>query len=118
MIQKIIPSSGSFAKVLGIFALTLGSYNLQAGDGNGSSLKPEQIIRENIQFPKLSQPMGQNEKVNIVFTTDESGHVNYCLAKTPNAELKKAVEEQFRKFKLVDTQANTAYTIVINFKTL
>jgi hypothetical protein len=115
--QRIIPSSVSIAKTLGIVALALGSFTMKAGEGTEAALKTENTIRTGIQFPKLSQPV-KNEKVKVVFTTDETGHVTYCLAKTANAELKKSLEAQFRKFRLVDTRANVAYSIVINLKTL
>jgi hypothetical protein len=117
MIQRIIPSSVSLAKTLGIAALVLGSFTIRAGEGNDAAQRTQNTIKSGISFPNLSQPI-KNEKVKVVFTTNETGQVTYCLAKTPNAELKKALEAQFKKFRLVDTQANVAYTVVINLKTL
>jgi hypothetical protein len=53
--------------------------------------------------------------VKIVFTVDEKGNVNYEAAATKNAELKKAIESQFKQMSFAELTPNTAYNIVISF---
>lgn len=117
MIKSIIPTSETFIKLMGVTALCLSSFAVNANNGDENSLSPEKVISEKIHSPKLNgTPL--NEKVKVVFTTDASGKVNYCLAKTQSIELKTAVENQFAGLKFTGTQTNIVYTVVLNFKTL
>jgi hypothetical protein len=105
-------------KITGILALTLGSLFLKAHTGNEIVGETEKTIKEHVKFPKLILPNHQNEKVEIIFTTTESGKVNFVLAKTSNASLKKEIEKQFNGLILSKLKANVAYSIVFNFKTV
>ncbi|MBI3519092.1 MAG: hypothetical protein HY062_07010 [Bacteroidetes bacterium] len=83
-----------------------------------SVTEAHQTIKEHIKFPNLLMHFDQEEKVNVVFTVNESGEVNLVVANTSNDILKKSIESQFLKLKLNNLKANNAYSIVFNFKTI
>jgi len=74
------------------------------------------IIKEHIKFPNLLMHFNEEEKVNVVFTVNETGDVNLVIANTPNETLKKSIEAQFMKLKMDKLKANNAYSVVLNFK--
>lgn len=73
-------------------------------------------IKEHIKFPDLLMHFNQEEKVNVVFTVNETGEVNLVVANTTNESLKKSIETQFMKLKMDKLKANNAYSVVLNFK--
>ncbi|MGZ3884408.1 MAG: hypothetical protein ACXVPQ_03720 [Bacteroidia bacterium] len=105
-------------KTTGILALTLSSFLLKANDGGGTLSETEKTIKEHVTFPNLILPIEKNEKVEIIFTTTESGKVNFVLAKTKNEVLKREIEKQFLNLTLSKLKANVAHSIVFNFKTI
>ncbi len=75
-------------------------------------------IKEHIKFPNFLMNYAKQEKVNVVFTVNETGEVNLVIANTTNEMLKKSIESQFLKLKLNNLKANNAYSVVFNFKTI
>ena len=75
-------------------------------------------IKEQIKFPNLCMDFNKEEKVNVVFTVNETGNINLVVANTTNDKLKKSIETQFAKLKLSNLKANNAYSVVFNFKTI
>jgi len=75
------------------------------------------VIKEHIKFPDLLNFV-KEEKVNVVFTVNETGNVNLVVVNTTNENLKKSIETQFIKLKLSNLKANNAYSVVFNFKTI
>ncbi len=75
-------------------------------------------IKEQIKFPNLLMNFNKEEKVNVVFTVNETGNVNLVVVNTSNENLKKSIETQFIKLKLNNLKANNAYSVVFNFKTI
>lgn len=75
-------------------------------------------IKDHIKFPNLVMNFNQVEKVNVLFTVNETGDVNLVIANTTNETLKKSIESQFMKLKLKNLKANNAYSVVFNFKTI
>ena len=73
-------------------------------------------IKEHIKFPNLLMDFNKEEKVNVVFTVNETGNVNLVVVNTSNENLKKSIETQFIKLKLNNLKANNAYSVVFNFK--
>lgn len=98
------------------------SFNAKAGDNE----KPKaiiiteagKIIKEHVKFPNLMLNFNEEEKVNVVFTVNETGQINLVIANTNNEILKKAIETQFMKLTLSHLKANNAYSIQFNFKTI
>lgn len=106
-------------KATALVALTLGSFFLQASNGNDASIETERTIKEHVKFPKLILPLQQQtQKVEVVFTTTENGNIDFVLAKTDNKEVKAEIEKQFSKLNLNKLKANVAYSVVLNFKTI
>lgn len=107
--------------LLACFVL-LGSLSLNAGNGNhiGSTGldEAEKLIRERLKPETPIAPLHKSEAIEVVFTTAENGLVNFVLAKTSNPEAKQEIEKQFSRLQLNNLNANVAYSIVINFKTL
>ena len=118
MKSKLKIISAKVLKVTALVALTLGSFAVKANNGNTLAGETEKTIKQHVSFPKLNLTPQQNEKVEIVFTTSESGKVDFVLAKTKNEILKKEIEKQFSSLTLNKLKANVAYSIVFNFKTI
>lgn len=59
-----------------------------------------------------------NQKVEILFSTDDKGKVNFALAKTTNQLLKKEIEKQFYTMHFSDLKAEMINSVVVNFKTI
>ena len=75
-------------------------------------------IKEQIKFPNLFMDFNKEEKVNVVFTVNETGNINLVVVNPTNDKLKKSIETQFAKLKLSNLKANNAYSVVFNFKTI
>lgn len=75
-------------------------------------------IKEHVKFPNLLMSYSREEKVNVVFTVNDEGHVNLVIANTTNDILKKSIETQFSKLVLKQLKANNVYSIQFNFKTI
>lgn len=107
-----------------IALLTVGflfSFNVNAKiDGTPKTVIIEdanKTIKEHIKFPDFLNFV-KEEKVNVVFTVNETGNVNLVVVNTTNENLKKSIETQFAKLKLSNLKANNAYSVVFNFKTI
>jgi hypothetical protein len=115
--MKVIKNiSRKMVKAAALIALTLGSFTINANTGSDTLKETEKTIKQNVSFPKLNST--DNEKVEVVFTTSETGKVDFVLAKTKNENLKKEIEKQFSGLTLNKLKANVAYSIVFNFKTI
>jgi hypothetical protein len=90
---------------------------------NTANAESKKTIREYFKFPQILATRVEtknvsNNTVEVLFTTNESGHVNFALAKTQNEELKKEVEKQFYKLYLPKLKQDVVHSVVLNFKTL
>jgi hypothetical protein len=101
--------------VLGFIFLSSAA-NALGNDENGKIIETQNTIRQHICFPNIILPIIKTEKVEVVFTTDEKGKVNFVLAKTENEVLKKQIEKQFSEMTLTKIKSNVAYSIVFNIK--
>lgn len=55
-------------------------------------------------------------KVEVLFTTDHLGKVNFVLVKTDNKELRSEIEKQFYNLALQGTKENVVQKVILNFK--
>jgi hypothetical protein len=82
----------------------------------------ERTIRNYFKFPQIliphMEPKGTCNKVEVLFTTDRNGNVNFVLAKTGNGKLKAEIEKQFLNLRLARIKQNVVHSVVLNFKTL
>jgi hypothetical protein len=79
-------------------------------------LETEKTIKESVKFP--SNINLSNQKVEILFTTNLKGDVNFVLAKTTNNTLKNEIEKQFYNMHLTKLKNDVVHSIVLNFKTI
>ena len=97
------------------------SFNISAkNDGTPKTViiaDANKTIKEHITFPDFLN-FAKEEKVNVVFTVNETGNVNLVVVNTSNENLKKSIESQFVKLKLNNLKANNAYSVIFNFKTI
>jgi hypothetical protein len=82
----------------------------------------EKTIRNYFKFPQILLPSYENKtqanKVEVLFTTDKYGKVNFALAKTPDLQLKQEIERQFLSLQLSKIKQNVVHSVVLNFRTL
>ncbi len=98
-----------------ILGLSLFTFFANAKTKNGTEIvETEKTIKESIVF---TTPVS-NQKVEILFTTNEIGNVNFVLAKTEDSNLKNQIEKQFTHLHLTNLKADVVYSIILNFKTL
>ena len=108
-------------KAISFFSLiTLSSFSFASTSSNGNEaiIETEKTIKQHISFPNVILPIQHTEKVEVIFTTSETGKVNFVLAKTENDMLKKQIEKQFAELTLTKIKSNVAYSIVFNIKTI
>lgn len=98
-----------------ILGLSLFTFFANAKTKNGNEIiETEKTIKESIVF---TTPVS-SQKVEILFTTSETGNVNFVLAKTEDSNLKIQIEKQFTHLHLSNLKADAVYSIILNFKTL
>jgi hypothetical protein len=83
----------------------------------------EKTIRSYFKFPQVLLPTYETKqlhsnKIEVLFTTDKTGQVNFVMAKTLNKELKQEIEKQFSQLQLNKLKQNVVHTVTLNFKTL
>ncbi len=90
---------------------------------NKNNLATEKTIRDYFKFPQVLIPGYENnkalsQKVEVLFTTDKRGKVNFVLVKTDNNELKKEIEKQFLALRLAKIKEDVVHSVVLNFRTI
>jgi hypothetical protein len=106
--SKTIKSSFTVAAVL----IALGGV---AGNSNNTNNSAEKIIQTKIHIGQTVY--GTDNKVEILFTTNEKGEVNFALAKTENKNLKKEIEKQFQTLHFTQLKKDAVNSVILNFKT-
>ncbi|MBS1650861.1 MAG: hypothetical protein JSU07_02510 [Bacteroidetes bacterium] len=90
-------------------ALVLLSDNLSAATSAHINENTCKTIAQQIHVNNLF--INKNQKIEVLFTTNENGKVNFALAKTQNDVLKKHLESAFLKLTLLQLKANNVYAI-------
>lgn len=101
-------------KILLLAGLMLTTLALKPG--NSPTNNVGKTIRESVKVP--ADLKAQGKKVEILFTTSQSGEVNFVLAKTNNSSLKKEIEKQFYTLRFAGLKENVVNSVTLNFKTL
>lgn len=83
----------------------------------------EKTIRTYFKFPQVLLPRyelksAQTNRVEVLFTTDKTGKVNFVMAKTTDQQLKQEIEKQFSNLQLNKLKQNVVHSVVLNFRTL
>jgi hypothetical protein len=84
---------------------------------------PAKTISGYFRFPRLLIPFvspGNHEplKVKVLFTTAESGMVNFVKAQTGNRALRSNIEKQFSTMKLPQLKHEVVYSVILSFRYL
>ncbi|MDP1801719.1 MAG: hypothetical protein Q8L81_10220 [Bacteroidota bacterium] len=78
----------------------------------------EKTIKDYFKFPQIVIPVNGSQKVEVLFTTDQKGHVDFVLAKTIDTNLKTEIEKQFLKLNLTKLKNNVVHSVTLNIKTV
>lgn len=115
-----------FKKMAFFMALTFSTVFALAGNvpkTNVTKMETEKTIKDYFKFPQMLMGYQESEKlvskkVEVLFTTDQNGVVNFSLAKIDDEDLKKEIEKQFSKLKLPKLKHDVVYSVILNFRTV
>ncbi|HOZ87665.1 MAG TPA: hypothetical protein PL029_07905 [Bacteroidia bacterium] len=124
--QLFSDSSGRMVKLAllsGIIFSALVSVSSTLPHTTPGNNETEKAIKNYFRFPQVLLPHAEpksytSKKVEVLFTTDAQGRVNFVLAKTDDHLLKREVEKQFYKLRLPKITTEVVHSVVLNFKTL
>jgi len=104
-----------------IFSVLLAKSNTTPSTGTNTTAT-EKTIHDYFKFPRILIPRleekGHTSKVEVLFTTDQNGNVNFVLAKTDDQLLKTEIEKQFANLHLKKVKQNVVHSVVLNFRTI
>ena len=109
--------------ITGLLLTTLTAVSNNTPASTTVTNETEKTIRNYFKFPQILLPhyemkSVQENKVDVLFTTDKTGKVNFVLAKTSNPQLKEEIERQFFNLQLIKVKQNVVHSVTLNFKTL
>ncbi len=85
----------------------------------GKKTDAEKTIRQFFKFPQVLAPACQAktlaQKVEVLFSTDKDGRVNFVLAKTEDTRLKKEIEKQFFAMRMSEMKPDMINSVVLSF---
>lgn len=82
------------------------------------AVETEKTIKDYFKFPQIVMPVNASQKVEVLFTTNQNGHVDFVLAKTDDQNLRAEIEKQFSKLDLKKLKSNVVHSITLNIKTV
>jgi membrane-bound lytic murein transglycosylase MltF len=82
------------------------------------AIETEKTIKDYFKFPQIVIPVNESQKVEVLFTTNANGHVDFVLAKTKDQNLKAEIEKQFLKLNLDKIKSNVVHSVTLNIKTV
>ncbi|MBA3682666.1 MAG: hypothetical protein H0W73_16115 [Bacteroidetes bacterium] len=82
------------------------------------AIETEKTIKDYFKFPQIIIPVNASQKVEVLFTTDNNGKVDFVLAKTNDQNLKAEIEKQFLKLNLDKIKSNVVHSVTLNIKTV
>jgi hypothetical protein len=101
-------------KITALLAATLFLSSFSKASDIGTETSKQ--IQEHLFFPNIIIQANQTNKVEVLFTTDNDGKVNFVLAKTENKDLKKEIEKHFSNLTLKDIKPNVCHAITLKLK--
>lgn len=114
-----------FKNVLLITSIVFSTVLATANTGPSSKAtgnETEKTIHDYFKFPKILIPRleekGRMNKVEVLFTTDQNGNVNFVLAKTVDPALRSEIEKQFAGLRLKKVKQNVVHSVVLSFRTI
>lgn len=89
---------------------------------NSVNASTEKTIRDYFRFPQILLPQAeekvQEQKVEVLFTTNINGKVNFVIAKTNDPLLKTEIERQFSNLVLPKLKPEVAHSVTLSFRTI
>ena len=112
-----------FSLILSLLFTTFVAYSHTDPARKNVSNETEKTIRNYFKFPQVLLPAYETKhvrenKIEVLFTTDRAGKVNFVMAKTLDKELKQEIEKQFADLQLNKLKQNVVHSVILNFKTL
>lgn len=107
------------SKVVLVAALLIGGYNAKPNTIVGISpetIETEKTIKDYFKFPQIITPVNESQKVEVLFTTNLQGQVDFVLAKTLDENLKSEIEKQFLKLNLIKLKSEVVHSVTLNIK--
>lgn len=89
----------------------------------GVPVETAKTIRKYFKFPQVLIPQlhssSEVKKVEVLFSTDQSGKVTYVAAKTEDQNLKREIEKQFMSLHLEGLKDSVGlHTVVLSFRVM
>ena len=109
------------SKAVLVAGLLLTAYTVKPTTNLGLSpeaTETEKTIKDYFRFPQIVTPVNESQKVEVLFTTNLLGQVDFVLAKTINETLKSEIEKQFLKLNLKKLKSDVVHSVTLNIKTL
>lgn len=108
--------------ITGLILTTLVAVSNTTPSSSAVPAETEKTIRNYFKFPQVLLPHYESKttsnRVEVLFTTDKTGKVNFVMAKTIDKELKLEIEKQFSNLQLSKLKQNVVHSVVLNFRTL
>ena len=110
--------------ILAALAL-LSSFTMQAAEEpagrEGSAAK--NVIHHYFKFPSILLPAHslsapQPTRVEVLYTTDQAGKVNFVLAKTGDNVLKAEIEKQFYELPRLKVRGGAVQKVILTFRVI
>lgn len=105
-----------------IFSVSLLAANNTPVTGKKNK-EAEKTIHDYFKFPGVLVPLHSfqkadtQKKVEVLFSTDPTGRVDFVLAKTSDRELKAEIERQFSKLRINNLKSDVVNSVTLNFRT-
>jgi|GEM_PF-1697127 len=119
--------TANLKKTVFLLTLTLSAWFAISGNApvkyNPVKAETEKTIKDYFKFPQVLIAHTESEKtiikrVEVLFTTNQNGLVNFALAKIEDENLKKEIEKQFSKLKLPKLKSDVVYSVILSFRTV
>lgn len=109
------------SKVVLVTALLISGLTVLPNTNLGLSpeaIETEKTIKDYFKFPQIVTPVNESQKVEVLFTTNLIGHVDFVLVKTSDENLRSEIEKQFLKLNLTKLKSDVVHSVTLNIKTL
>jgi ABC-type phosphate/phosphonate transport system substrate-binding protein len=122
--MKTLSNLSKMILIAGFSLLTLAIRSNTVPAETTKTKDTEKTIKSYFKFPGVLVPLHHvdaksiQHKVEVLFTTDLAGNVNFALAKTGDQDLKSEIEKQFLKLHLDKLKQNVVHSVTLSFRTL
>jgi hypothetical protein len=114
-------ANNKISKMVLALSLVITSFTAKPNTNLGLSpdaIETEKTIKDYFKFPQIVTPVNESQKVEVLFTTNLLGQVDFVLAKTLDQNLKTEIEKQFIKLNLTKLKSDVVHSVTLNIKTI